>query len=134
MKDSRQLPSLSTFSHLPFLPDVDSCEIVRETLAKSLYAALFTSLIGTMNDVMASPRHTPLTLGTLDIYGFEILQNNSLEQFLINYVNEKLQALFIDRILRQAQEEYVLNHSFSSHLCPFCVDIVWHILSHFMFE
>jgi myosin heavy subunit len=39
-------------------------------------------------------------------HSFEILALNSLEQFLINYANERLQAIFIDRILKHQQEEY----------------------------
>jgi len=34
------------------------------------------------------------------------LQNNSFEQFCINFCNEKLQQLFIELTLKSEQEEY----------------------------
>lgn len=35
------------------------------------------------------------------------LQDNSFEQFIINYCNEKLQQIFIELTLREEQEEYI---------------------------
>ena len=54
-----------------------------------------------------------LTLGILDIYGFEIFQKNGFEQFCINYVNEKLQQIFIELTLKAEQ---VMNFTvFENH-------------------
>ena len=47
-----------------------------------------------------------LNTSILDIYGFEIFNQNGFEQFCINYVNEKLQQIFIELTLKAEQEEY----------------------------
>lgn len=36
-----------------------------------------------------------------------VLQDNSFEQFIINYCNEKLQQIFIELTLKEEQEEYI---------------------------
>lgn len=35
------------------------------------------------------------------------MQDNSFEQFIINYCNEKLQQIFIELTLKEEQEEYI---------------------------
>lgn len=45
-------------------------------------------------------------LGILDVYGFEMLEKNGFEQFIINFCNEKLHQVMMDATLKQEQEEY----------------------------
>uniref|UniRef100_A0A3Q3DYG7 Myosin IG n=1 Tax=Hippocampus comes TaxID=109280 RepID=A0A3Q3DYG7_HIPCM len=84
----------------------------RDAFSKALYERLFGWIVGRINDVIEVKDYNPVlhgkntVIGVLDIYGFEIFDNNSFEQFCINYCNEKLQQLFIELILQQEQAEY----------------------------
>ncbi|CAI5661427.1 unnamed protein product [Oreochromis niloticus] len=78
----------------------------RDALSKALYARLFDFLVDCINKAMQKEQEE-LNIGVLDIYGFEIFQQNGFEQFCINFVNEKLQQIFIELTLKAEQEEYV---------------------------
>lgn len=78
----------------------------RDALAKALYFNLFDWIVERVN-LSLKARGTPAqSIGILDIYGFEIFEKNSFEQLCINYVNEKLQQIFIQLTLKTEQEEY----------------------------
>ncbi|XP_046427000.1 unconventional myosin ID isoform X1 [Neodiprion fabricii] len=87
-------------------------EYGRDALAKAIYDRLFTWIINRINDTInvdqtnITKTYKSTLIGVLDIYGFEIFDVNSFEQFCINYCNEKLQQLFIELVLKQEQEEY----------------------------
>ncbi|KAJ8378992.1 hypothetical protein AAFF_G00232210 [Aldrovandia affinis] len=84
----------------------------KDAFAKAMYERLFGWIVSRINSVIEVKNYNPMlhgkntVIGVLDIYGFEIFDNNSFEQFCINYCNEKLQQLFVELILRQEQEEY----------------------------
>ncbi|XP_061529304.1 unconventional myosin-Ih [Phycodurus eques] len=89
----------------PFI--LDRAIYVRDALAKAIYGHTFTWLVNRINASMENTDPSKKTvIGLLDIYGFEVFNINSFEQFCINYCNEKLQQLFIQLTLKAEQEEY----------------------------
>nr|XP_034985912.1 unconventional myosin-Ig-like [Zootoca vivipara] len=90
----------------------NAANYARDACAKAFYERLFCWIVARINTVIEVKNYDArihgknTVIGVLDIYGFEIFDNNSFEQFCINYCNEKLQQLFIELILRQEQEEY----------------------------
>ncbi|KYK56697.1 myosin-5 [Drechmeria coniospora] len=78
----------------------------RDALSKAIYSNLFDWIVARVNKSLQSRQSTANTIGILDIYGFEIFEKNSFEQLCINYVNEKLQQIFIQLTLKTEQDEY----------------------------
>jgi len=88
--------------------DSQQASFTRDALSKATYERVFTWLVEHINKKLAcKTTGSKLTIGILDIYGFEVFENNSFEQFCINLCNEKLQQLFIELTLKSEQEEYV---------------------------
>uniref|UniRef100_A0AAY4CN01 Uncharacterized protein n=1 Tax=Denticeps clupeoides TaxID=299321 RepID=A0AAY4CN01_9TELE len=84
---------------------------VRDSMAKSLYSALFDWIVFRINHALLNNRDLEemtkiLSIGVLDIFGFEDYEINSFEQFCINFANERLQHYFNQHIFKLEQEEY----------------------------
>ncbi|CAH1252206.1 MYO5A [Branchiostoma lanceolatum] len=79
----------------------------RDALAKFLYGQLFDWIVSKINTVLTPQAKESSFIGVLDIYGFEVFEVNSFEQFCINYANEKLQQQFTQHVFKLEQEEYV---------------------------
>uniref|UniRef100_A0A8C5EQW9 Unconventional myosin-IXa-like n=1 Tax=Gouania willdenowi TaxID=441366 RepID=A0A8C5EQW9_GOUWI len=84
---------------------------VRDSMAKSLYGALFDWIVFRINHALLNIKDLEettkiLSIGVLDIFGFEDYENNSFEQFCINFANERLQHYFNQHIFKLEQEEY----------------------------
>jgi myosin X len=93
--------------------DVSQAADSRDSLAMGLYSSLFKWVIDKINRSLKGPE-TFHYVGVLDIFGFENFETNRLEQFNINYANEKLQ-------------QCVWRVSFPPFFPPFCrVNCVTH--------
>ncbi|XP_060783077.1 unconventional myosin-IXb isoform X2 [Neoarius graeffei] len=91
---------------------LDEAITARDSMAKSLYSSLFDWIVLRINHALLNKRDVEeavpcLSMGVLDIFGFEDFQTNSFEQFCINYANEQLQNYFNQHIFLLEQEEYV---------------------------
>ena len=74
----------------------------KKNIFQAIYDKLFTWIVSKINaaidpHITGNKRARGTVIGVLDIYGFEIFERNSFEQFCINYCNEKLQQLFIGK-------------------------------------
>lgn len=81
----------------------------RDSLAKFLYGELFDWLVTRINEALvgkAAPGVQVQFIGVLDIFGFEIFQNNSFEQLCINFTNEKMQQMFNSSIFKEEEAVY----------------------------
>uniref|UniRef100_A0AAR2KMG7 Myosin IXB n=1 Tax=Pygocentrus nattereri TaxID=42514 RepID=A0AAR2KMG7_PYGNA len=104
----REIPICHQCHLLPHLPQAITA---RDSMAKSLYSALFDWIVLRINHALLNKKDMEesvpcLSIGVLDIFGFEDFETNSFEQFCINYANEQLQYYFNQHIFTLEQEEY----------------------------
>ena len=88
----------------------------RDSIAKGIYENIFLYLGERINAELYQTDEEELQnilfIGILDVFGFENFWINSLEQFCINFTNEKLQQFFNYHIIRSEQEEYIKESVF----------------------
>ena len=76
-------------------------------LAKAIFGNLFDHLVKRINDVVDVAGGDARFIGVLDIFGFEIFEQNSFEQLCINFTNEKLQQHFNKSTFKEEESVYV---------------------------
>ncbi|XP_049344501.1 myosin-6-like isoform X4 [Solanum verrucosum] len=86
--------------------DPEAAALSRDALAKIVYSRLFDWIVNKINNSIGQDPDSILSIGVLDIYGFESFKTNSFEQFCINLTNEKLQQHFNQHVFKMEQEEY----------------------------
>jgi myosin heavy subunit len=90
----------------------------RNAFSKEIYGRLFAQIVHHANKSLSfkapsggktdkkKKKDKIISIGLLDIFGFEIFVSNSFEQLCINYGNEKLQQYFINYVLKKEQDTY----------------------------
>uniref|UniRef100_A0A7S0CZB3 Myosin motor domain-containing protein n=1 Tax=Amorphochlora amoebiformis TaxID=1561963 RepID=A0A7S0CZB3_9EUKA len=84
---------------------IDEVKTVRDATAKYIYGKLFLFLVDHLNSRFGQAGEYR-SIGVLDIFGFEVFEKNTFEQFCINYANEKLQYLFNQHVFLGELKEY----------------------------
>lgn len=74
----------------------------RDAFVKAIYGKVFTMVVDQINStIYRSDKHVDkVSIGVLDIFGFENFGTNSFEQLCINYANESLQQFFVKHIFK----------------------------------
>jgi myosin III len=89
---------------------VDEASAARDAMAKALYGRLFDWMVNQINTLLVFNRPDmpdQLSVGLLDIFGFENFSKNSFEQLMINVANEQIQYYFNQHIFTWEQQEYM---------------------------
>ena len=74
---------------------VDAARKNRDAVVAAMYSRLFDRIVQRINGAGGgADDDSCMSIGVLDIFGFEIFEVNSFEQLCINFANEKLQRNF----------------------------------------
>mmetsp|Transcript_10152 Transcript_10152/g.13310 ORF Transcript_10152/g.13310 Transcript_10152/m.13310 type:complete len:1211 (-) Transcript_10152:695-4327(-) len=85
-----------------------------DSLAMGVYGRLFDWLVRKINVSLEGTRGK--FIGILDIFGFEIFEQNSFEQLCINFANEKLQQQFNRTTFKEEEALYIAEGINYTHI------------------
>lgn len=88
--------------------EVQEANDVRDAFSKAIYGRLFSWIIRQCNSLLKPDDElvNTSTIGLLDIFGFEKMDENGLEQLYINIANEQLHYFFIQHIFAWEKMQY----------------------------
>jgi hypothetical protein len=86
--------------------NAEAASNARHALAKFIYGNMFNWIVKKVNESMGSTGKSGLSIGILDIFGFEIFEENSFEQLCINLTNEMLQQHFNNHTFKKEEKIY----------------------------
>lgn len=73
----------------------------RDAFVKAIYGKIFIMVVDKINSAIYKPSpRSWISIGVLDIFGFEQFDTNSFEQLCINFANENLQQFFVKHIFK----------------------------------
>ena len=94
--------------------NIEQIKVRLKSYCEDIYSELFNMVISKINiqlnihsRILDSASTHLNYIGILDIFGFEIFEENGFEQLCINYTNEVLQNIYNDNILEYEQREYI---------------------------
>lgn len=96
--------------------DTAAAAAARDDLARRVYSALWSHVLGRVNEALGGGGGEARTIGLLDVFGFESFERNGFEQLCINYANEVLQGWFMDALIKREQAEYAREGVVCDHI------------------
>ncbi|KAF9933888.1 hypothetical protein FBU30_004056 [Linnemannia zychae] len=88
--------------------DAQGAEQQRDELAQALYSLLFSWIVEFFNVKLCD--ETPANfIGVVDMFGFQQYTVNGLDQFCVNYANERLHQFFLNRVFEADQSDFELE-------------------------
>ncbi|KAG0327731.1 hypothetical protein BGZ99_006992 [Dissophora globulifera] len=88
--------------------DVQGAEQQRDELAQALYSLLFSWIVEYFNVKLC--HETPANfIGVVDMFGFQQYTSNGLDQFCVNYANERLHQFFLNQVFEASHADFELE-------------------------
>ncbi|KAF9991472.1 hypothetical protein BGZ65_000570, partial [Modicella reniformis] len=88
--------------------DVQGAEQQRDELTQALYSLLFSWIVEFFNVKLCHEAPANF-IGVVDLFGFQQYNFNGLDQFCVNYANERLHQFFLNQVFESSQADFELE-------------------------